>query len=138
MNRRTDVVDETWKRQLRRARPAANGFSRFEDANGMTRPRNFNSCRKTVRAGAGNHRFEFHRRIVDHDNFNCFATPIEVQFGGRNARSTRVLISLMLLVFLPPNYTMFSEQALLSKLTERLIPYMFLLYIVSYLDRINV
>jgi len=64
MNRRTDVVDETRKRQLRRARPAANGFSRFEDANGMTRPRNFNGCRKTVRAGAGNHCFEFHRRIV--------------------------------------------------------------------------
>ena len=33
---------------------------------------------------------------------------------------------------------MFSEQALLSKLTRRLIPFMFLLYIVSYLDRINV
>src|SRR5437867_3791658 len=33
---------------------------------------------------------------------------------------------------------MISEQALLSKLTRRLIPFMFLLYIVSYLDRINV
>lgn len=33
---------------------------------------------------------------------------------------------------------MISEQALLSKITRRLIPYMFLLYIVSYLDRINV
>src|SRR5947199_1984776 len=33
---------------------------------------------------------------------------------------------------------MVSEQALLSKLTRRLIPFMFLLYIVSYLDRINV
>src|SRR5262245_29151243 len=31
-----------------------------------------------------------------------------------------------------------SEPALLSKLTRRLIPFMFLLYIVSYLDRINV
>ena len=33
---------------------------------------------------------------------------------------------------------MISEQALLSKLTRRLIPFMFMLYIVSYLDRINV
>lgn len=33
---------------------------------------------------------------------------------------------------------MISEQALLSKLTRRLIPFMFVLYIVSYLDRINV
>ncbi len=33
---------------------------------------------------------------------------------------------------------MISQQALLSKLTGRLIPFMFLLYIVSYLDRINV
>jgi MFS family permease len=33
---------------------------------------------------------------------------------------------------------MLSEQALLAKLTRRLIPFMFLLYIVSYLDRINV
>ena len=33
---------------------------------------------------------------------------------------------------------MISEQALLSKLTRRLIPFMFLLYIVAYLDRINV
>src|SRR5262245_40960376 len=33
---------------------------------------------------------------------------------------------------------MISEQALLSKVTRRLIPFMFLLYIVSYLDRINV
>src|SRR5207237_377219 len=33
---------------------------------------------------------------------------------------------------------MISESALLSKLTRRLIPFMFLLYIVSYLDRINV
>src|SRR5207244_6978299 len=33
---------------------------------------------------------------------------------------------------------MVSEDALLSKVTRRLIPFMFLLYIVSYLDRINV
>src|SRR5438552_3598788 len=33
---------------------------------------------------------------------------------------------------------MVSEPAILSKLTRRLIPFMFLLYIVSYLDRINV
>jgi MFS transporter, ACS family, tartrate transporter len=33
---------------------------------------------------------------------------------------------------------MISETALVSKLTRRLIPFMFLLYIVSYLDRINV
>ena len=33
---------------------------------------------------------------------------------------------------------MISEQALLSKLARRLIPFMFLLYIVAYLDRINV
>jgi D-galactonate transporter len=33
---------------------------------------------------------------------------------------------------------MIAEQALISKLTRRLIPFMFLLYIVSYLDRINV
>ena len=33
---------------------------------------------------------------------------------------------------------MISEPALLSKLTRRLIPFMFLLYIVAYLDRINV
>src|SRR5919201_5621842 len=33
---------------------------------------------------------------------------------------------------------MVSEEALLSKVTRRLIPFMFLLYIVSYLDRINV
>jgi MFS transporter, ACS family, tartrate transporter len=33
---------------------------------------------------------------------------------------------------------MIAEQALVSKLTKRLIPYMFLLYIVAYLDRINV
>ena len=33
---------------------------------------------------------------------------------------------------------MISEQAVLSKVTRRLIHYMFLLYIVSYLDRINV
>src|SRR5215467_13517368 len=33
---------------------------------------------------------------------------------------------------------MISERALLSKLTYRLIPFMFVLYIVSYLDRINV
>ncbi|MEI6244639.1 MAG: MFS transporter, partial [Acidobacteriota bacterium] len=33
---------------------------------------------------------------------------------------------------------MISEQALVAKLTRRLIPFMFLLYIVSYLDRINV
>src|SRR2546428_10527749 len=33
---------------------------------------------------------------------------------------------------------MISETALLSRLSRRLIPFMFLLYIVSYLDRINV
>ena len=33
---------------------------------------------------------------------------------------------------------MFSESATLSKITRRLIPFMFLLYIVAYLDRINV
>jgi len=33
---------------------------------------------------------------------------------------------------------MISEQALLTKLTRRLIPFMFLLYIVAYLDRVNV
>jgi MFS transporter, ACS family, tartrate transporter len=33
---------------------------------------------------------------------------------------------------------MIAEQALVSKLTKRLIPFMFLLYIVAYLDRINV
>src|SRR5262245_9601925 len=33
---------------------------------------------------------------------------------------------------------MISEQILLSKVSRRLIPFMFLLYIVSYLDRINV
>jgi ACS family tartrate transporter-like MFS transporter len=33
---------------------------------------------------------------------------------------------------------MVSEPAILSKITRRLIPFMFLLYIVSYLDRINV
>ena len=33
---------------------------------------------------------------------------------------------------------MISEQALFAKLTRRLIPFMFALYIVSYLDRINV
>src|SRR5437016_14102233 len=33
---------------------------------------------------------------------------------------------------------MISETAIVSKLTRRLIPFMFLLYIVSYLDRINV
>src|ERR1041385_3100442 len=33
---------------------------------------------------------------------------------------------------------MIVEQVLLSRLTRRLIPFMFLLYIVSYLDRINV
>src|SRR5882672_10840260 len=33
---------------------------------------------------------------------------------------------------------MISEKALLSKLTARLIPFMFMLYIVSYLDRITV
>src|SRR6185503_10761427 len=33
---------------------------------------------------------------------------------------------------------MISEPVLISKLTRRLIPFMFLLYIVSYLDRINV
>jgi MFS transporter, ACS family, tartrate transporter len=33
---------------------------------------------------------------------------------------------------------MVSESAVLAKLTRRLIPFMFLLYIVSYLDRINV
>src|SRR5205085_1235917 len=33
---------------------------------------------------------------------------------------------------------MVSERSLLSRLTWRLIPFMFLLYIVSYLDRINV
>src|SRR5262245_32130082 len=33
---------------------------------------------------------------------------------------------------------MISEQELFSKITRRLIPFMFLLYIVSYLDRINV
>src|SRR5215470_14589785 len=33
---------------------------------------------------------------------------------------------------------MISEQALLAKLTRRLIPFMFLLYIVAYLDRVNV
>ena len=33
---------------------------------------------------------------------------------------------------------MISEPAILSKITRRLIPFMFLLYIVSYLDRINV
>src|SRR6266436_7632512 len=33
---------------------------------------------------------------------------------------------------------MISESALLSKISRRLIPFMFLLYIVSYLDRINV
>src|SRR5215471_15610100 len=33
---------------------------------------------------------------------------------------------------------MISEEAVLSKITQRLIPFMFLLYIVSYLDRINV
>src|SRR5713226_9538263 len=33
---------------------------------------------------------------------------------------------------------MVSERSLLSKVTRRLIPFMFMLYIVSYLDRINV
>ena len=33
---------------------------------------------------------------------------------------------------------MISETAIVSKLTRRLIPFMFLLYVVSYLDRINV
>ncbi len=33
---------------------------------------------------------------------------------------------------------MISEEAILSKVTRRLIPFMFLLYIVAYLDRINV
>src|ERR671937_590402 len=33
---------------------------------------------------------------------------------------------------------MISEPVLLRKVTRRLIPFMFLLYIVSYLDRINV
>src|SRR6188474_338145 len=33
---------------------------------------------------------------------------------------------------------MISEQHLLKKVTRRLIPFMFLLYIVSYLDRVNV
>src|SRR6201988_1609214 len=33
---------------------------------------------------------------------------------------------------------MVSQPAILSKITRRLIPFMFLLYIVSYLDRINV
>src|SRR5262245_26001287 len=33
---------------------------------------------------------------------------------------------------------MISEQQLLQKVTRRLIPFMFLLYIVSYLDRVNV
>src|SRR3989440_6265635 len=33
---------------------------------------------------------------------------------------------------------MVSESAIVSKLTRRLIPFMFLLYVVSYLDRINV
>ena len=33
---------------------------------------------------------------------------------------------------------MISETAIASKLTRRLIPFMFLLYVVSYLDRINV
>src|SRR3989475_12961153 len=33
---------------------------------------------------------------------------------------------------------MISEAALLSKISRQLIPFMFLLYIVSYLDRINV
>src|SRR4051812_24466670 len=33
---------------------------------------------------------------------------------------------------------MISEAAVLSKITRRLIPFMFLLYIVAYLDRINV
>ena len=37
--------------------------------------------------------------------------------------------------YAPP---MVSESAVLSKVTRRLIPFMFLLYIVSYLDRINV
>src|SRR5262249_32682366 len=34
--------------------------------------------------------------------------------------------------------SMISETAIVSKLTRRLIPFMFLLYVVSYLDRINV
>src|SRR5947207_7981441 len=33
---------------------------------------------------------------------------------------------------------MISESSIVSKLTRRLIPFMFLLYVVSYLDRINV
>ena len=33
---------------------------------------------------------------------------------------------------------MISDQHLLKKVTRRLIPFMFLLYIVSYLDRVNV
>src|ERR671925_1310538 len=33
---------------------------------------------------------------------------------------------------------MISETAILSKLTRHLIPFMFLLYIVAYLDRINI
>ena len=49
----------------------------------------------------------------------CFAIQIAVQFVSQLE-------------------TMISEEALFSKITRRLIPFMFLLYIVSYLDRINV
>ena len=38
----------------------------------------------------------------------------------------------------PGNLTSPEESALLSKLTRRLVPFLFLLYIVAYLDRINV
>ena len=57
----------TWNAEARRA--AADGVPPFDDANGMARPGNFNSCGETVRSGADHHRFEFHRLIV-------YATPI--------------------------------------------------------------
>jgi len=64
MNGRANVVSETGKRQLCRARSSPYPVSRFEDADGASRAGHFNTRGKTVRTRPDDDCVELHRRIV--------------------------------------------------------------------------
>src|SRR6266571_5316946 len=74
MNGRANVVSETGKRQLRRARSAPHRVSRFEDANGASGAGHFNTRGKTVRARPDDDCVKLHRRIV-------YAAPVITTMG---------------------------------------------------------
>src|SRR2546428_11917894 len=76
MNGRANVVSETGKRQLRRARSAPHRVSRFEDANGASGAGHFNTRGKTVRARPDDDCVKLHRRIVYAALIAAAAAPI--------------------------------------------------------------